>query len=96
MCAVMADTEYISVAEAARIAGYSADYISHLCTAGRVDGVQLVGGVYIVPRRWVEAFANKSINTPTQADAARALGVTRQYVWQLVRKGKLKLTESGY
>ena len=87
--------EYMSVSSAAQIIGVTRAHLSHLCAKGRVPGAQRIGRFYLVPREWVAARVLARIGSVTRAEAARRLGVSRQYVGQLVQSGKLETADDG-
>ena len=83
---------YISVKTAAKMLGMSASRLSVLCSQGAGPAAK-VGSSYLLPREWAEAEGERRAHSMTQAEAARALGVTRQYIGQLVAEGKLALVD---
>jgi|GEM_PF-6343528 len=87
--------EYMSVAAAAHAIGVSRYHISFLCAKGEIPGVQRVGRAYLVPREWVAERVLARVGSVTQSDAARRLGVSRQYIQQLAHSGKLQITDGG-
>lgn len=46
--------EYITASEAMEILGLSRSHVSRLCTAGRFEGAQRLGNMWLIPRKAVE------------------------------------------
>ena len=84
--------DLLSVKEAAEMTGMSMSYLSVLCSRGEVPA-ERVGSCYLLPREWAEAERERRALSMTQAEAARALGCSRQYIGQLVSEGKLPLID---
>ena len=82
--------DYISVKEAAAALEMSPLILSGKCKRGEVPGVERLGHAYVIPAEYVSGVLEARAGTVTQAQAADRLGVTRQYICQLVHAGKLR------
>lgn len=82
--------DYLSVKEAAAALEMSPLILSGKCKRGEVPGVERLGHAYIIPAEYVSGVLEGRAGTVTQAQAADRLGVTRQYICQLVHAGKLR------
>lgn len=83
---------YVSVKTAAKLIGMSASRLSTLCSQGRAPA-ERVGSCFLLPRDWAVEESERRARGMTQAEAARALGVSRQYIGQLVSEGKMALID---
>ncbi|MCK4592505.1 helix-turn-helix domain-containing protein [Candidatus Parcubacteria bacterium] len=54
-----ANTNYISLNEAAKLTNYSQDYISLLCRQKKLKGIK-IGRNWVTTREWVEDYINKT------------------------------------
>lgn len=82
--------DYLSVKEAAAALEMSPLILSAKCKRGEVPGVTRLGHAYVIPAEYVSGVLAGRAGTVTQAQAADRLGVTRQYICQLVHAGKLR------
>ena len=82
--------DYLSVKEAAAALSMSPLILSAKCKRGEVPGVERLSHAYLIPADYVTGILTAREGTITQAQAADRLGVTRQYICQLVAAGKLR------
>ena len=82
--------DYLSVKEAAAALEMSPLILSAKCKRVEVPGVTRLGHAYVIPVEYVSGVLEARAGTVTQAQAADRLGVTRQYICQLVHAGKLR------
>lgn len=83
-------SDYLSVKEAAAALSMSPLILSAKCKRGEVPGVERLSHAYLIPAEYVSGILAGRAGTVTQAQAADRLGVTRQYICQLVAAGKLR------
>jgi excisionase family DNA binding protein len=85
----------LTVAEAAERLGVSARRVGHLIEQGRITIKRTVGRQFYLDPEDIEAFAEERSSSAhatgmlTPAQAARRRHVSRQYIWELITKGKL-------
>lgn len=83
-------TDLISTVDAAKITGYTQQYISSLCQQGKVPGAVQIARTYVIPREWAVGIAALNAVTVSVKEAAERAGVTRMAITQAVKANRLK------
>lgn len=73
---------YISVSEASVLTGASKDAIRRWLGEGRIPGAQKIVAVWLVPKKWAEAYVPRENITALAAQE----GVSRQTIYSRRKK----------
>jgi hypothetical protein len=86
-------TEYMTVAEAAKMLNKSIPLITHLCREGRLtNAVKLTTGAWLVPRESVLSYKpmKRGVKPGTHTKAQRLAAEKAELLKQVTEKGELE------
>ena len=93
-------SDFISLSEAAKLTGYTPEYLNSLSRKGKFQAKK-IGRNWYTKNEWVEAFLKSSPKESeegtlmTLSEAAKLIGYTPEYLNLRARQGKLKAEKIG-